>query len=304
MSQSLAVLAALVVGILALVSLGILFLFAHSIDWKLWPAIRRTKRQVKEIVDQHVAGARVFSTQGATRIDPRYLTIWIATNTDDERNRLRKEPKLYEQFCEALVRAGYPKESIPIVGLVVESQETVDRDFGGRWTEATEMPLLRGLEGDLLTTDSKSVCPRPTTTLYEVISMNHGRCMVLFIACFLAVISMASATDDVLTGGLQAIAGTEAVNCGDVLSGAASKEADKCVQRSFKNRKPFYVKYDHRGVDTHAEYGLAGNAHGDVSMVIFDKAANQNTVMPCLKPIRFRTNSSGLTCPYNDPRTH
>ncbi len=42
------------------------------------------------------------------------------------------------------LRTGYPKESIPFVGLVVESLETVDRDFGGRWIEATEMPLLGG----------------------------------------------------------------------------------------------------------------------------------------------------------------
>jgi hypothetical protein len=134
--------------------------------------------------------------------------------------------------------------------------------------------------------------------------MHRLRRIGLFIVYLCADISMASATDDVLTGGLQAIAGKEAVNCGDVLSGAASKEADKCVQRSFKMGEPFYVKYDHRGVDTHAEYGLAGNGNGDVSLVIFDNLANQNTVIPCLKPIRFRVNSSGLMCPYNDLRTH
>src|ERR1700737_3743031 len=134
--------------------------------------------------------------------------------------------------------------------------------------------------------------------------MHHRRRVGLSVACLCAVISMASATDDVLTGGLQAIGGTGAGNCGDVLSGAASTEADKCVQRSFKNRKPFYVKYDHRGVDTHAEYGLAGNAHGDVSLVFFYKLEKHNHVMPALKPIRFRANSSGLMCPYNDPRTH
>jgi hypothetical protein len=134
--------------------------------------------------------------------------------------------------------------------------------------------------------------------------MHHLRLVGLFVACLCAVISLASGTDDVLTSGLRTIAGNEAVNCGHVPFRADSKEADKCVQRSFKNRKPFYVKYDHSGVDTHVEYGFAGNGYGNVYLVIFDNLANQNTVIPCLKPIRLRANSSGLMCPYNDLRTH
>jgi hypothetical protein len=64
----------------------------------------------------------------------------IATPTDNERDLLRQAPDTHQQFCDALLRAGYPQEAVSGVHFRIESQETVDRDYGGSWDEATEMP--------------------------------------------------------------------------------------------------------------------------------------------------------------------
>ena len=53
---------------------------------------------------------------------------------------MRAEPNLYQQLCNALVKVGYPSDAAAGVRFRVESQETVDRDYGGSWQEESEMP--------------------------------------------------------------------------------------------------------------------------------------------------------------------
>ena len=53
---------------------------------------------------------------------------------------MRAEPKMYQHFCDALVRVGYPSEAARRVHFRIESQETVNRDYGGSWQEEREMP--------------------------------------------------------------------------------------------------------------------------------------------------------------------
>jgi hypothetical protein len=53
---------------------------------------------------------------------------------------MRREADLYEKFRSVLVRVGYPSEVIPAVKFRIESQETVDRDYGGSWWEESENP--------------------------------------------------------------------------------------------------------------------------------------------------------------------
>jgi hypothetical protein len=111
-----------------------------AFDWKLQSTIRRAKREVQKTVYPFYPSAKVLVKQGATRIDPRYISFWVATETDQQRNSLRTVPKLHEKLCGALLRAGYPADSTPLVHFLIESQETVDRDFDGSWPEAMEMP--------------------------------------------------------------------------------------------------------------------------------------------------------------------
>ena len=70
------------------------------------------------------------------RTDPGLLYIFIDTRTDAERDSLRADPTLHPEIVAALVANGYPQDAAPFVGLAIESQETVDRDFGGNWYRA------------------------------------------------------------------------------------------------------------------------------------------------------------------------
>jgi hypothetical protein len=53
---------------------------------------------------------------------------------------LRREPQLYQQLSGALLRVGYPADAVPFAHFRIESQETVDQDYGGNWVEESEMP--------------------------------------------------------------------------------------------------------------------------------------------------------------------
>jgi hypothetical protein len=117
---------------------GFAKMFVAQYNVGLWPAIRRARRELKGIARQRVPNAKVYTHQGATAISPGYLFFGIKTVTDEERDRLSQDPRIHEQFRAALVRAGYPTETIPVVHFGVQSQETVDRDFGGSWSLASQ----------------------------------------------------------------------------------------------------------------------------------------------------------------------
>jgi hypothetical protein len=61
-------------------------------------------------------------------------------DTDKQRTILSEEPEIHKQFRDALVKAGYPPATVPVVHFAIQSQETVDRDYGGSWDEAGQMP--------------------------------------------------------------------------------------------------------------------------------------------------------------------
>ena len=61
----------------------------------------------------------------------------IATDTDKQAEYLRQDyPGLYSQLCEAMIQVGYSRSEVPLLRFPVESQEAVDREFGGSWHQA------------------------------------------------------------------------------------------------------------------------------------------------------------------------
>jgi hypothetical protein len=92
------------------------------------------------VARQRVPNAGTFSLQGATAIDPGNVDFWITTATDKERDLLCQDPDIYKEFGNAILRAGFPQDAVSRVHFRIQSQETVDREYGGRWREATEMP--------------------------------------------------------------------------------------------------------------------------------------------------------------------
>jgi hypothetical protein len=107
---------------------------------KSWLTLRHAKRGIRKLVRERFPNTDVFSIQGSGRIEPRRLAIFITTTTDEESGKLRDDPSLYQQLCDAMIRSGYPPVAVPLVKFRIESQETVDRDYGGSWAEAIEMP--------------------------------------------------------------------------------------------------------------------------------------------------------------------
>ena len=102
-----------------------------------WIRIRRAKREIAKLVKARLPTIRIFSRPGASLIDLERVDFVIATDTDDEAQALREDyPNLYSQLCETMIRVGYPSAAVPLLRFPVESQQTVDREFGGSWHEA------------------------------------------------------------------------------------------------------------------------------------------------------------------------
>src|SRR5579863_3696993 len=102
-----------------------------------WIRIRRAKREIIRVLSQRVANARVISTPGASLINTDRMSYVIATDTDRQAESLRQDyPNLYLLLREAMMRVGYPEEAVARLTFPIESQETVDREFGGSWQQA------------------------------------------------------------------------------------------------------------------------------------------------------------------------
>lgn len=59
--------------------------------------------------------------------------IWLCTRTDAERDTLIGDPTIVSTGLSALEDAGFASPDTSRSGVVVQSQETVDRDFEGSW---------------------------------------------------------------------------------------------------------------------------------------------------------------------------
>ena len=64
----------------------------------------------------------------------------IEIPTDQQRDRILQDPNLYRKFCAAARDGGFPPDITLRIRFRVESRETLDRDYGGSWWEAMEMP--------------------------------------------------------------------------------------------------------------------------------------------------------------------
>jgi len=73
--------------------------------------------------------------------------VWLCTSTDSERDRLSLETDLDSIVGETLWRSGAVRRDIENFVVRVQSQETVDRDYGSSWFYATS-PFALGDEDD------------------------------------------------------------------------------------------------------------------------------------------------------------
>lgn len=105
--------------------------------WKFWLASRRAKAAVEVIARRYCSTAKAFRWSGSRLGQP---SLCVEVATDQQRDRVVQEPNLYQQFRDALYAAGYPANVVPSIHFRVESRETINRKYGGSWSEAMEMP--------------------------------------------------------------------------------------------------------------------------------------------------------------------
>ncbi len=73
---------------------------------------------------------------------------------------------------------------------------------------------------------------------------------------------------------LLAIAGNNALNCGEVLVDGNRDPGPMltCARKAIAKKRPFYVRSDSWGIDSFLSEGFAGNGDGDVYYVEFDSS--------------------------------
>jgi hypothetical protein len=108
-------------------------------DWNLWITIRRAKRRIRDLIRIACPEAKVFSRQYPSLDTPQRLNIWVVTKTDKERDRLVEDITLYQRLVDKFIESGYPTNAASHLRFVIQSQETLNRDYGGSWRSASAM---------------------------------------------------------------------------------------------------------------------------------------------------------------------
>jgi hypothetical protein len=131
----------------------------------------------------------------------------------------------------------------------------------------------------------------------------------LAIAC-LAFLSACSDDDECNLGDeARSRAGTGAIDCGHVALGDDPKTVDDCVTEAFETDQPFYAEYEARGTDSDVVRGIARNAEGTVTFLLWDSdpsgGGGHDPVISgdvCVEPPTLDPNvSPPVTCPASTP---
>lgn len=107
-------------------------LILETFSWHIWFLMLLARPRINAIARKRGVQVKVTWT-GAVAISPKYLSIWLRTDKDFEREILKNDSTLRPAIDDILRGVGYPRECIPEIGLAIQSQQTVDRDSGGNW---------------------------------------------------------------------------------------------------------------------------------------------------------------------------
>lgn len=79
-----------------------------------------------------------------------------------------------------------------------------------------------------------------------------------------------SSHDCDLVAQLKARAESGAADCGHAALGGTATQVDSCVVTAFENRQAFFAQYDRQGTDSKVIFGIAGDARGNVTFLLWD----------------------------------
>jgi hypothetical protein len=81
-----------------------------------------------------------FAEAGVVRVEyavgfvrPYAVSVWLGTETDAQRDKLATRPQLRESVFEVLAEVEMSESEYVYRGVVVQSEETVQRDYEGSW---------------------------------------------------------------------------------------------------------------------------------------------------------------------------
>ena len=95
--------------------------------------IKAIEADIKSTIDAICTEDFWVATHGAYHLDPKNLAFWICVKSDKMKVRLQSSISINNSLRSLLIKHEYPEAARNLVFIVFESQETVDRDFGGRW---------------------------------------------------------------------------------------------------------------------------------------------------------------------------
>lgn len=110
---------------------------AMASDGPLAPIIAAAAEKMVALARTKEQSAGIFHF-GAVDIHPKHLAYWLTTATDAQRDRLAADSAMQDEFRRILLRAGYPADAVLEVGFAFQSEETVQRDYGGNWYYAVK----------------------------------------------------------------------------------------------------------------------------------------------------------------------
>jgi hypothetical protein len=91
------------------------------------------KKDIKKIIQTKTRENFWIAEFGAYDIDPKYLLFCVCLLSDAEKSKLKGDNGLLFELRELLIKHDYPDNSRSFILFEFESQETVDRDAGGKW---------------------------------------------------------------------------------------------------------------------------------------------------------------------------
>lgn len=97
-------------------------------------------------------------------------------------------------------------------------------------------------------------------------TMNRLLCALLFTAT----VGCSSSKQCDLVSQLRARAGDGAIDCGYAALNGDPQGVDRCVLESFAGKVAFFARYDRRGKDSKVVFGIAGDAEGQVTSLLWD----------------------------------
>ena len=105
--------------------------YANEINEKT----EKIEKAITFIISENTSEKFEVFHYGANIIHPSFLVYWVSVQTDKERERLKSDKNLMKRLHKIVIDQKYPEEGREQVKINFESQETIDRDWGGNWFE-------------------------------------------------------------------------------------------------------------------------------------------------------------------------